>query len=274
MTSTAASSSSQRRIRGVLLDLSGTLHIGDELIHGALEAVRTLQTHPNLQVRFLTNTSKSSTTHLMNQLRSMGFSVEPQDLITSVLATRNYLQKNNLRPFCLMEDVEDMQQHVPLDPPHDCVVVGLAPTKLNYENLNTAFRILRNTPPHLIAIHRANYLRDVDGELSLGPGPFVTALESATGTSAVVMGKPNKTFFESAAFDTVPLGETCMVGDDALQDIQGAIDAGIGATILVQSGKYLAGDEDKVKGGPTSVCPSIVEAAQLIIIKEFASTIW
>jgi HAD superfamily hydrolase (TIGR01458 family) len=263
--------SKQQTIRAVLLDLSGTLHIGDTPIPGALEAVQQLQSHPNLQVRFLTNTSKSSSEGLLKQLTSMGFSVAPENLITSVLATRNYLQRNNLRPFCIMEDVRDFVGHVPLDPPHECVVVGLAPSKLNYEQLNTAFRILRNThhdtkkPSPLIAIHRANYMRDVAGELSLGPGPFVTALESATNTSAFVMGKPSRAFFESAAVDDIPLSETCMIGDDALQDIQGAIDAGIGAAILVQTGKYLAGDEGKLKGGPTKICESIVQAAQIIL---------
>jgi HAD superfamily hydrolase (TIGR01458 family) len=261
--------SKQQIIRAVLLDLSGTLHIGDKPIPGALEAVQRLQSHPNLQVRFLTNTSKSSSEELVKQLTSMGFSVEPEHLITSVLATRKYLQRNNLRPFCIMEDVHDFVGHAPLDPPHDCVVVGLAPSKLNYEQLNTAFRILRNddhdNKKPLIAIHRANYLRDVDGELSLGPGPFVTALESVTNTSAVVMGKPSRAFFESAAVDDIPLSETCMIGDDAVQDIQGAIDAGMGAAILVQTGKYLAGDEGKLKGGSTQVCPSIVEAAQIVV---------
>lgn len=260
--------SATRRIRAVLLDLSGTLHIGDKPIPGALESVHQLQSHPNLQIRFLTNTSKSSTEHLLQQLTDMGFSIEPEDLITSILATRNYLQRNNRRPFCIMEDVRDLELHVPLDPPHDCVVIGLAPSKVNYEHLNTAFRILRkeNTARNnLIAIHRANYFRDVDGELSLGPGPFVAALESATDASAIVMGKPSKLFFESAALDNVPLSETCMIGDDVLQDIQGAIDAGVGDTILVQTGKYIVGDERKLKGGLTTVCPSIVEAAQAIL---------
>lgn len=264
---------SRRPIRAVLLDLSGTLHIGDTPIPGAVEAVQKLQSH--LPVRFLTNTSKSSSGFLLKQLRSMGFSIEPENLITSVLATRNYIQRNNLRPFCIMEDVSDFETHVSLDPPHDCVVIGLAPSKLNYDYLNTAFRILRdqNTKPkQIIAIHRANYLRDVDGELSLGPGPFVAALESVTDASAVVMGKPSQAFFESAAFADVPLSETCMIGDDVVQDIQGGIDAGLGAAILVQSGKYLAGDEFRLKReGPTTVCPSIVEAAQ-VILEQFTPT--
>ena len=77
-----------------------------------------------------------------------------------------------------------------------------------YTYLNTAFRILlpTSTSPAkpLIATHRAKYIR-TDGTpssgehdtLSLGPGPFVAALEAATGVTAEIVGKPGKTFFET-----------------------------------------------------------------------------
>mmetsp|Transcript_662 Transcript_662/g.1033 ORF Transcript_662/g.1033 Transcript_662/m.1033 type:complete len:80 (+) Transcript_662:339-578(+) len=73
------------------------------------------------------------------------------------------------------------------------------------ERMNAAFRIISrlqnqnistetNAPcsgsSPLIAIHHAKYYRDSDYQLSLGPGPFVTALESATGVQAHVVGKP------------------------------------------------------------------------------------
>lgn len=112
--------------------------------------------------------------------------------------------------------------------PYDAVVVGLAPTLLDYAHLNTAFRILvgedqpRDTPasqthpdpdpksnsnievaqaqprprPPLIALHKARYLEASDHALSLGPGPFVHALEDAARTSATVVGKPTRAFFE------------------------------------------------------------------------------
>lgn len=109
---------------------------------------------------------------------------------------------------------------------YDAVVVGLAPALLDYAHLNTAFRILvsedrpRDTSvsqthpdtksnsdieaahgqprprPPLIALHKARYLEASDHALSLGPGPFIHALEHATRTSATVVGKPTRAFFE------------------------------------------------------------------------------
>lgn len=269
-------------IRGVLIDLSGTLHVGDTVLPGALQALDRLR-RANLRIRFLTNTSAKSSTALRTQLETLGVLKPKQDednpLVTSVLATRHYLlqppqqedvtEKNpesSHRPLCLMEDTSDLQG-VDLNPPHNCVVVGLAPSQLHYANLNQAFRILLEHPDGLIAIHRANYLRDADDKLSLGPGGFVTALETASACRpAKVMGKPSAEFFASALWDDIPGSEVCMIGDDVRQDIQGAAQAGIGMRLLVQTGKYREGDQGKVPDGVvTSTVPSIGEAVDYIL---------
>lgn len=43
----------------------------------------------------------------------------------------------------------------------------------------------------------------------------------------------------------MPAHEAVMVGDDVLDDIGGALSAGLRAALLVRTGKYLAGDETK-----------------------------
>jgi FMN phosphatase YigB (HAD superfamily) len=59
--------------------------------------------------------------------------------------------------------------------------------------------------------------------LTLDAGPFVAALEYASGKTALVVGKPEPAFFEAALRD---LGreahEVAMVGDDAESDVAGA----------------------------------------------------
>jgi HAD superfamily hydrolase (TIGR01458 family) len=255
--------SRNKSIKAVLVDLSGTVHIGDQLIPGAKEAVERLR-DAGKRVKFLTNTSTKSSSVLLQQVNRLGVRVAEDELVTSVLATRSYLLQHKLRPLMLMEDTSDMEG-VKMAPPYDSVVVGLAPSKFEYSTLNEAFRILLNHP-NLIAIHRANYLRDVDGELSLGPGGFVTCLEAASNAEAIVMGKPSKAFFDSALWQDISAEETCMIGDDAKQDIQGSIDAGIGLSILVQTGKYRKDDESKVSPSNTfHTSKSIVEAVDYIL---------
>jgi ribonucleotide monophosphatase NagD (HAD superfamily) len=83
----------------------------------------------------------------------------------------------------------------------------------------------------------------------LDAGPFVVALEYAAGVEATVLGKPAKDFFLSAV---ASLGcrpeETVLVGDDAASDVGGALKAGLRG-ILVRTGKYRPGDEEKMGEG-------------------------
>ena len=128
--------------------------------------------------------------------------------------------------------------HAASDPalPYDSVVVAFAPQQFDYVALNTAFRVLmgehhtqRGLPRSdcpLIATHRARYVGDSDGALSLGPGPFVAALENATGKTAEIVGKPERKFFElvlgSLGSDVQHQeGVVAVIGDDVHNDLGG-----------------------------------------------------
>jgi ribonucleotide monophosphatase NagD (HAD superfamily) len=158
------------------------------------------------------------------------------------------------RPFLLLSESakEEFQTTEANDSssslPFDSVIVGLAPSAFTYENLNTAFRILigehegqgrhreqsshpKRTPP-LIATHKAKFVGAPDGALSLGPGPFVAALENASGVSAEVVGKPTISFFEavlrSFQLDEGGEGRIAVVGDDVEADLGGgAVELGL-----------------------------------------------
>jgi len=115
----------------------------------------------------------------------------------------------------------------------------------------------------LIAIHKGRYYSRRDG-LALGPGPFVSALEFATGKTSAVLGKPEKHFFLSALEGlNVEPSECVMIGDDVLDDVEGALKAGIQG-ILVRTGKYRSGDEERSSIPPTAVCDSFPEAVSYI----------
>ena len=277
-------------IKAVLIDISGTILIGEHAIPGAIDAIQKLQQRTNVKVLFLTNSSTSSLS-LLGQLRKAGFdelAIPNIDAImTSVSATRNYLLQNNLRPYFLVEDelVETDFVGVNTNDPN-CVVVGLARSKLNYEKLNGAFRLLTklkkadaesdnttisNPPPRLIAISRATHFLDSDHELSLGPGGFVTLLEETVGVTAHVIGKPSPNFYQAAVSSLLGIeydpSSTVMIGDDVKGDVSGALEAGLGCAILVKTGKYVTGDELGTKTGgilPTFTADSIVEAIDYI----------
>lgn len=73
--------------------------------------------------------------------------------------------------------------------------------------------LIDNEDCKLIAVHKARYYKRTDG-LSLGPGPFVEALEYASSKKAVVVGKPQLEFFQSVLQEfSCSAEETVMIGD-------------------------------------------------------------
>lgn len=133
---------------------------------------------------------------------------------------------------------------------------------MDYRALNRAFRCVM-AGVELIALQKNRYWLRADG-LALDVGPFVAALEYATGRAAFVVGKPARGFFDEvmSGLGAVPEA-TAMVGDDIESDIRGALDNGL-AAILVRTGKYR---EDRVRESgiePTATIDSIADLPALI----------
>lgn len=289
---TSAIISRPTAIRAVLLDLSGTVHIGDKIIPGALDAIQKLIKN-NIAIRFVTNTTKRSRKETMEDLWSMGFSralVQNKTVITTTQAAKHVIRQHSLTPYCLVQQslLEDLDmKSMPDKDSCDCVLVGLAPEAFVYNRMNEAFRVLmkemdrrkrynledassKDLPPLIIALHRGKYLRDVDDGLSLGPGGFVACLQEAAGISdsgVAVIGKPSREIFCAAIPEGISLEETAMVGDGVWQDVIGAKQAGVGYGILVKTGKYTEGDESVTVNtvAPDAVVNSIVEAVDFIL---------
>ncbi|CAL8299069.1 unnamed protein product [Boreogadus saida] len=254
--------SGRRALRAVLVDLSGTLHIEDTAVAGAQEALSRLR-QAAVAVRFVTNTTKECKRNLLERLRRLNFDLQEEEIFTSLSAARRLVEQNHQRPLLLVED-SALEDFAGLDTSNpNAVVVGLAPQHFNYQTLNTAFRLVLEGAP-LVAVHKARYYQRGDG-LALGPGPFVAALEYASGRSAVVVGKPQETFFTQVLSELgCSPGEAVMIGDDARDDVGGAQNAGMRG-ILVRTGKYRAGDESRISPGPYLTCDSFPDAVDHLL---------
>ncbi|WIA39773.1 hypothetical protein OEZ86_005829 [Tetradesmus obliquus] len=250
-------------LSAVLADLSGTLHVGGSALPGAAAALARLRQHPSLEVRFVTNTTKDTTSNLVRLLQAMDFDIQQHEVFSSLRAAKKLIQDQQLRPLLLLHP-----DALPEFDGIDCcqpnaVVMGLAQQAFSYDSMNATFRLLLQQPQApLIAIHKAKYYKAADGQLALGPGPYAAALEFATGRTAQaasdstwpvlilcaccpvqVVGKPQPSFFQLALDDLqVPPEAAVMVGDDVCDDVGGAMACGM-AGLFVQTGKYLPGDE-------------------------------
>ena len=145
------------------------------------------------------------------------------------------------------------------------VIVGDAGDAFTYANMNRAFRALIDGASFL-ALAKNRIFKGDDGKLSLDAGAFVTALEYSCGEDAIVLGKPSPDFFEAAleSMDCAP-EDAVMVGDDAESDVAGALKAGLSTAILVRTGKYRDGDEDRFDPPPTAVANDLPDAVAWIL---------
>lgn len=249
-------------IKKVLIDLSGTLHIEDYAIPGAVEALKKLR-NAKVEVKFVTNTTKESRRILYERLKKLGFELNIDEIWSSLWAARSLISDQKLAPLLLVDNhaLEDFSEVCTSERKHDSVVIGLAPEHFHYEKLNEAFRLLKSGAK-LIAIHQARYYKSPSG-LSLGPGLFVKGLEYAADCKAFVVGKPSADFFKAALGDT-DTSEAIMIGDDARDDIGGAQAIGIKG-ILVKTGKYKEGDEKLIDPHPAYTVDDFPKAVDVIL---------
>jgi len=251
-------------IRGVLLDLAGVVYEGDHALPGAVEAVHRLH-EAGLPIRFVTNTTTKTKKALVKRLAGLGLEITGEELFTPGQAARAWLAEHDASPLLLVHpNLEEEFADTP-DRPKRAVVVGDAGHAFDFDNMNRAFRELIDGAAFL-ALAKNRAFMDEDGKLSLDAGAFVTALEYSSEKQATVLGKPSPDFFKAAlaSMDCAP-EDAVMVGDDAESDVSGALKAGLAHAILVRSGKYRDGDEERFDPPPTAVVEDLAAAAAWII---------
>ncbi len=253
-------------IKGFLIDLDGVLYTGDTPVEGAHEALELLRKR-HYRFRFVSNTTRKSRRTIVERMAKMGFLIQEEDIFSPPVAALAYMKNTGKKPCCLLV-TKDVEQDFEAGGSFgerdriECVVIGDAGDRITYESLNAAFRHLMNGA-ELIALEKDRYWMSPDG-LSLSAGPFVSALEFATGKSATVIGKPSKAFFNTALKDmSLQPDQVAMIGDDIITDIGGANEAGM-KSILVRTGKYREDTLYNSGINPTYIIESFAHLAEIL----------
>jgi hypothetical protein len=97
-------------------------------------------------------------------------------------------------PDAAFEDFENVTRD---DERPDAVVIGDLESGWSFETLNRAFRLIHERNAQIVGLGRTRYWKGLGG-LQLDVGPFLAALEHATGRVAIVFGKPEPAFFARA----------------------------------------------------------------------------
>ena len=247
-----------------LLDLDGTLYAGGAAIPGAPEVLERLR-RDGTPFRLVTNTTSRSRGMLVQRLRGYGFLMEAEEIFSATLAgaaLARELGHRVLAPFLPAPALEDLAGFELVGGVSgrtgkpDAVVLGDLGEVWSYAMLQEAFEYVIGGAV-IIALSRDRYWRRGD-RLALDAGPFVRALEYATGVEARVAGKPSPAFY-TAALASLGLDvsmRAVMVGDDLWSDVEGAQRAGLQGW-LVRTGKFR---ENTLRGSgitPNRVLPSV-----------------
>ena len=225
-------------IQGLLLDLDGTAYTGNDLVPGAATAVASLRS-AGFPFLFTTNTSRKSRADVVASLAGMGLNSTEDEILTAPVAAAAWLEAEGIRRVQLLVSESTHADFVGLeltDDEPEAVLVGDLGAGFTFERMNSAFRSLRSGA-RLVAIHRNRFWIPEAGP-TLDAGPFVAALEYASGATATLIGKPAPEFFAMAARRLdVPTSGLAVVGDDLESDVRGGRAAGL-VTIQVRTGKY------------------------------------
>ena len=243
--------------RGLLIDLDGTLYNESGPVLGAFEALRHLE-EAGIPYRYVTNTTRKPRREVISRLHQLGFEAREELVFTPATAASALLKGKKCHALVAGGLLEDLPGMVSEDEAPEYVLVGDLGYGFDYVRLNAAFRYLVDGA-ELVALQKNRFWREADG-LSLDAGPFVAALEYASGKTALVVGKPEPAFFEAALRDLgLEAREVAMVGDDAESDVAGAQRAGLRG-IQVRTGKY----RPETAGEPDAEIESIASLPEIL----------
>lgn len=234
------------RYRAVLLDLDGVLYRGDGAVPGAAEVVAELRA-AGKRIVFLTNNSARTPEQVAVKLRGLGIESAPDEVVTSARPTARLVAADGRTPTAYVIGRDGVRAALAeagvevLDgsPERaDFVVVGWD-GDVGYDELRVA-SVLARRGARLVATNDDASYPAPGGELWPGAGAILAAVETASGRTATVVGKPHRHLFDEA-LEQAGTREAVMVGDRVETDIAGAAAAGIDA-VLVLSGASGRGD--------------------------------
>jgi HAD superfamily hydrolase (TIGR01450 family) len=259
-----------------LLDMDGTLYLGDEVFDGAVDFIRTLEKTGRSYI-YLTNNSSRAGEDYIARLRRLGFPCERENVFTSGMATGLWMREHaagkpvfavGTRAFqrelksygvnLLTASAEDEN----LPDRVDTVCVGFD-TELVYRDLELAVHYLRRGA-RFIAANPDWVCPMPGGEVLPDCGSICALLTASTGVKPAYIGKPDRNMVDIIARErNIPNEKICCVGDRLYTDIAVAQNAGA-VSVCVLSGESDQAMIDAAERKPDYVLRDVRELAGIL----------
>lgn len=251
-----------RNKRLFLLDMDGTIYLGDSLFDGTRDFLSLVKGIGGRYL-FLTNNSSRGVDSYVGKLKKLGIDSVPADFYTSVDATLKYLSSRPAyRKIYALGTSSFRRQLIKaglnitdsLSEDIDCLLMGFD-TELTFNKLEDACILLGQgvdyiaTNPDWVCPTPYGYVPDC--------GSVAEMLKRATGRSPRFIGKPQPDMVLSAIeLSGYKPEETLVIGDRLYTDIACGVNAGVD-TALVLSGESRLSDINDIK--PTYIFKDIRE---------------
>ncbi|WP_408959023.1 HAD-IIA family hydrolase [Natrinema sp. 74] len=223
-----------------ILDVDGTIVRGDELLPGAADGVRALETAGCSRLLFSNNPTRGSD-HYGEKLTPYGIDVDPDTVLTSATVSAEYLAATHPGERVYLVGGERLEAiltaaavELTSDPDAADVVLGSFDRNFSFGTLWEALRALEGDVPF--------YGTDPDATIPInegeipGSGAILAAMEAVAGREPdAILGKPSSV--AAAAMDRLDADptKTLVVGDRLDTDIALGNRAGM-ETALVLTG--------------------------------------
>ncbi|AJY77065.1 TIGR01457 family HAD-type hydrolase [Paenibacillus beijingensis] len=259
-----------RPLKGLLLDLDGTIYHGGVPIPGADMLIRRLN-EIGLPYRFVTNNSSAAPETVAKRLQTMGIDAQPQDVCTSAQAAARYVadKRPGARVLVIGESglrdaLLDAGLNV-VDRQADVVVQGID-RAFTYEKAAEAVAAILGGADFVMT--NPDLLLPTESGLKPGAGSIGAMIAAAGGKKPVVIGKPSSILMDYALAELgMDAAETWVVGDNMATDIAAGKAADCG-TILVLTGLTTRGNYEQYARAagcePDVICGDLSELMSYI----------
>lgn len=247
----------------VILDLDGSVYVGNQATPGAPEAIAAMR-EAGIQVAFVTNDGRRSPEEYVRKLWSLRCTAAVEEVVSVGAAIQHYLAERPPGAGAFVIGSPAIFRHV-ADSGHRIlngtpraeeadVVVVVGHDQLTYAELRTATRAVLGGAG-MVAGGRDPTFPTESGPAP-GTGSILAALEYSTGRTARSVGKPDPQMFLTA-LDRLGPGRALVVGDRLDSDLAGAAAAGLDGAIVLTGVSTRADAEAAEDPAPVAIAPDL-----------------
>lgn len=227
-----------KNIKLFVLDMDGTIYLGENILPRAIEFVHTAR-EKGIKVVFFTNNASKNPQNYVDKLNRMGFCAKREDVVTAGDVTIQYLKRYRPDEAVYLVGTPALENSFTESgieiSENAGIVVSSFDTTLTYEKLVIACDLIRNgadfycTHPDYNCPTETGFIPD--------SGAIAALITASTNVEPKYFGKPHKETADmiSELFG-VPFEETAIVGDRLYTDIALGKNNGL-TSILVLTGE-------------------------------------